>query len=285
MDREESRKRETEFLSYEGDAAALYRFGVGEMADHSEPLQRVRLTGESPIMSGYDLILTGPITQGVDAPTILDEYRANSFVKHGDVVAFKQAGEVTCWYVDQLAYSKLPGLLGRYLATAEMSVEGNYNQIDGIINNEAPKPVVEESENEALYLVGGTAYLHIQTSEDDREYTHEDCFTTYDYTLYDKETMRQTDSGRMEVVADIRDTPQQIHRLAAQNILECRTLLGGSFIEPVSMDILETLRAAEEAVINNEAPKHSLLDNLRQCQEEVGKSQGGTAPPSRDPER
>ena len=44
MDREESRKRETEFLSYEGDAAALYRFGVGEMADHSEPLQRVRLT-------------------------------------------------------------------------------------------------------------------------------------------------------------------------------------------------------------------------------------------------
>lgn len=27
-----------------------------------------------------------------------------------------------------------------YLATAEKSVEGNYNQIDGIINNEAPKP-------------------------------------------------------------------------------------------------------------------------------------------------
>ena len=27
-----------------------------------------------------------------------------------------------------------------HLAAAEMSVEGNYNQIDGIINNEAPKP-------------------------------------------------------------------------------------------------------------------------------------------------
>lgn len=172
-----------------------------------------------------------------------------------------------------------------YLATVEMRMEGNYNQIDGIINNEAPKPVILESENEALYLVNGTVYLHIQTSEDERDYTRDDCFATYNYTLYDKETMRQTDSGRMEVVADIRDTPQQIHRLAAQNILECRTLLGGSFIEPVSMDILETLRAAEEAVINNEAPKHSLLDNLRQCQEEVGKSQGGTAPPSRDPER
>ena len=27
-----------------------------------------------------------------------------------------------------------------HLAAVEMSVEGNYNQIDGIINNEAPKP-------------------------------------------------------------------------------------------------------------------------------------------------
>ena len=174
---------------------------------------------------------------------------------------------------------------GDHLAAAEMSVESNYNQIDGIINNEAPKPAVEESENEALYLVGGTAYLHIQTSEDEREYTHDDCFTTYGYTLYDKETMRQMDEGQMEVAADIRDTPSQIHCLAAQNILECRTLLGASSIEPVSMDVLETIRAA--AIVSHEAPKPSLLDNLRQCREEAGRSQGGTAPPSpsRDPER
>ena len=89
----------------------------------------------------------------------------------------------------------------------------------------------------------------------------------------------------MEVAADIRDTPSQIHRLAAQNILECRTLLGASSIEPVSMDVLETIRAT--AIGNHEAPKPSLLDNLRQCREEAGKSQGGTAPPSpsRNPER
>ena len=140
MDRAKARKREAGFLSYEGDAAAVYRFGAGELMDRSEPLERVRQNGESPIMSGYDLILTGPIMQGVDAPAILDEYRTNSFVKPGDIIAFKQAGEVTCWYVDQLACSKLPGLLGHYLAAAEMSAEGNYNQIDGIINNEAPKP-------------------------------------------------------------------------------------------------------------------------------------------------
>ena len=172
---------------------------------------------------------------------------------------------------------------GDYLAAAEMSAEQNYNQIDGIINNKAPL----ESENEALYLVGGAVYLHIQTSEDDRDYTHDDCFATYDYILYDKETMRQLDSGRMEVVADIRDTPSQIHRLAAQNILECRTLLGASSIEPVPMDILDTLHPAVDAITNDKAPKPSLLATLRQCREDAGKSQGGTSPPSpsRDPER
>lgn len=42
-----------------------------------------------------------------------------------------------------------------------------------------------------------------------------------------------------------------------------------------------------DGIINNEAPKPSLLDTLRQCQEDAGKSQGGTAPPSssRDQER
>lgn len=42
-----------------------------------------------------------------------------------------------------------------------------------------------------------------------------------------------------------------------------------------------------DGIINNETPKPSLLDALRQCREDAGKSQGGTAPPSpsRDPER
>ena len=35
-----------------------------------------------------------------------------------------------------------------HLAAAEMSMEGNYNQIDGIINNEPPKPSVRETLNQ-----------------------------------------------------------------------------------------------------------------------------------------
>ena len=40
-----------------------------------------------------------------------------------------------------------------------------------------------------------------------------------------------------------------------------------------------------DGLINNEAPKPSVLDSLRQCQEDAEKSQGGTAPPSHSPER
>ena len=138
-------EREKEFLSYAGDAAAVYRFGAGELADRSEPLERVRLAGGSPIMCGYNLISTGPIMQGVDVLSILNEYRANGFVRPGDVAAFKQSGTVTCWYVDYMAFSKLPNLLNNPLAAAEMSTEVNYNQIDGIINNEAPKSSLRDT--------------------------------------------------------------------------------------------------------------------------------------------
>lgn len=34
---------------------------------------------------------------------------------------------------------------GDHLAAAEMSVESNYNQIDGIINNEAPRPSLRDN--------------------------------------------------------------------------------------------------------------------------------------------
>lgn len=48
---------------------------------------------------------------------------------------------------------------GDHLAATEMSVEGNYNQIDGIINNEAPKPSVLDSLRQCQKAAdkGGTA--------------------------------------------------------------------------------------------------------------------------------
>ena len=291
MDQETARKREAGFLSYPGDAAAVYRFAAGEIADRSIRLERVRLSGGSPMESGFDLIATGPIMEGVDAPAILDEYRANGFVKPGDIVAFKQAGVLSCWSVDLLAYNKLHGLLENFLKAAELSMEQNCNQIDGIINNTAPKFNELATEDEALFLVGGTTYLHVQTSDSDSDYTHDDCYATYDYTLYDRETMRQLDGGRMEIVSDIRDDPHQVHLLAARNILECRTDLGGAPLEPVSIDLLEILQDAamremEARVAAIKASKPSLQGSLKQCQQEVAdRAQGSGSPGRHGPEK
>lgn len=140
MDQETDRKREAGFLAYAGDAAAVYRFRAGEIADRPKPLEWVRLSGGSPMESGFELTAISPITRGADTLAVLDEYRANGFVKPSDIVVFKQAGALSCWSVDLLAYNKLHGLLENCLKTTELSMEQNCNQIDGIINNEVPKP-------------------------------------------------------------------------------------------------------------------------------------------------
>ena len=152
--------------------------------------------------------------------------------------------------------------------------------------------------DEVLFLVDDTAYLHVWTTEDSRTYAADGCYTTYGYTFYDKATHREKESGDMELF-DMWDDPQQNLRSAAGNILTCRLVTDGGVIEAVPLEVLEKLRnplAAVEmskaanynqidGIINNEAPKPSVLDALRQCREDTGKSQGGTAPPSRNPER
>lgn len=95
--------------------------------------------------------------------------------------------------------------------------------------------------------------------------------------------MRQLDGGRMEIVSDIRDDPHQVHLLAARNILECRTDLGGAPLEPVSIDLLEILQDAamremEERAAAIKAPKPSLRDDLKRCQQKAAdRAHGGTA--------
>jgi len=65
-------------------------------------------------------------------------------------------------------------------------------------------------------------------------------------------------------------------------------------VQPAPENYLATAEMSAEVnynqidgIINNEAPKPSVLDSLRQCQEAAEKAQNGTAPPNphRDPER
>ena len=139
-----ARDREAVFLSAAEDGFAIYHFQGADLKE-CVPLARLQKEGRSPLDGGYNLVHIVYTEPGPDAHNTLEACKSTGVLKPGGIMAFKQGGTVMCWYMDQLAYSKLPGLLEHCLTTAEMGTEQNYNQIDGVINNEAPKPSLREA--------------------------------------------------------------------------------------------------------------------------------------------
>ena len=88
------------------------------------------------------------------------------------------------------------------------SIEKNFQDIckekgiDLSADKSEPAPAPAQEETEALYLVNDSIYLHVQQTDGG-----------WDYTLYDKETMRQTDGGVLENAA-VEESPIK-HPLAA----------------------------------------------------------------------
>lgn len=74
-----------------------------------------------------------------------------------------------------------------------------------------------------------------------------------------------TDDGRLWAFRQVRPTPE-------------------NYLATTEMSVEGNYNQID-GIINNEVPKLSLLDTLRQCREDAGKSQGGTASPSHDSER
>ena len=69
-------------------------------------------------------------------------------------------------------------------------------------------------------------------------------------------------------------------------VCEVRAVQPGDYLAAAEMSTEQNYNQID-GIINNEAPKPSLLDTLRRCREDAGRFQGGAAPPSpsRDPER
>ena len=147
---EEQQKREAAFLDHQGDCFAIYQLHRGpDLRDiRYIPLERLRAEGESPRKGNYDLVYTAPLTGQGDTLQQLKQlwrqfndahpadYHSPS-MSISDIVALKQGGVVSCHYVDQYAFSELPGFFsgGNPLRAVEDSIEQNDNQLDGIINN------------------------------------------------------------------------------------------------------------------------------------------------------
>ncbi len=137
------RDREAAFLAAENDGFAIYHW-KGADTKGSAPLAQLQQKGKSPLDGGYNLVHVVYTEPGPGDSNTLEACKATGVLKPGDIMVFKQGSIVTCWYVDLLAFSKLPGLLESHLKAVELSTEQNCNQIDGIINNEAPKPSLRD---------------------------------------------------------------------------------------------------------------------------------------------
>ncbi|RBP58440.1 DNA repair protein RadC [Alkalibaculum bacchi] len=150
---------EQRFLETPNNSFAIYQLKNGEeLRDYRfEGLERLQNSGLSVDHDNYELIYTAPITDfngnqnhtlnklyeqfNINHPT---DFRGHS-ISVSDIIALKVNGIVSSYYVDSFGFKEQSHFLPahNYLETAEKSVEQNYNQLDGIINN---KPTVTELE-------------------------------------------------------------------------------------------------------------------------------------------
>ena len=107
---------------------------------------------------------------------------------------------------------------------------------------DAPAPSAEAQE--ALLLVDGATYLHVQT-----------CDTGWDYTLYDVATRKQLDGGQL-------DAPELPLSTAALKICEMHDM-GGQSIQYAPLSMIETLQEAAvqqmQAAAQAAAPETTML--------------------------
>jgi len=119
------------------------------------PLRSLK-SQETPVLpERYDFVYSGQLTPTADRQTdqvFLDwlffqfnmnhpqDFRGHS-LSVSDVVTIDREGTVRAYYVDIVGFTEIPSFCAKRnpLRTAELSVEQNLNQIDGIINNLSPE--------------------------------------------------------------------------------------------------------------------------------------------------
>ena len=157
-------ERESAFLSHEGDCFAIYQVKDGEeLRDiRFEGLDWLKSIDRKVEKENYDLVYTAPLAESGQNGSALDQlwYQFNNehpadyhhpSMSVSDIVVLKQAGAVSCHYVDSFGFSDVPDFIKpeNYLKAAEISTEDDYGMIDGIINNGTKQPTVAELEQQA----------------------------------------------------------------------------------------------------------------------------------------
>ena len=156
-----SAETEKRFLENPADSFAIYQLRPGEdLRDYrfmgTDLLKKQGLTVQR---EHYEAVYAGTLSRSGETDERLEalysrfnNYRPDDFKGHSlsvsDIVALKQNGVVSCHYCDSIGFTQLPGFLEQnYLRNAEMTLEDDYDQIDGIVNN-GKNPVLAEKPQE-----------------------------------------------------------------------------------------------------------------------------------------
>ena len=111
-------------------------------------MKELERMGLEPDIDHYEVVYTAPLPDYQNKNALLEDIyvkfnvaRPEDFYGHSlsvsDIVAVKEAGQISCHYVDSIGFKDLPGFIRpeNYLKNAEVSMEDDYGMIDGIINN------------------------------------------------------------------------------------------------------------------------------------------------------
>lgn len=117
---------QSDFLHTPSDAFAIYQLKDGDSTRNLcfEPLSRLQQTGETVDRANYQCVYTAPLP--VNAPkapmeqlhALYEQFNIAhpaDFTGHSlsvsDVMALKQDGQISCYYVDRWSFEKLPNFL------------------------------------------------------------------------------------------------------------------------------------------------------------------------------
>ena len=150
-------EREAAFLAHP-DSFAIYQL---DSSDESKSIRfcgydELEQKGIAPDRDMYDLIYTAELG-GKSLDDIYTQFNmqhpgdyCSPSLSASDIIALNQGGAVSYHYVDRFGFKELPDFgANNPLRNAEMSVEDDYNMVDGIINNGEKQPTMGELERQA----------------------------------------------------------------------------------------------------------------------------------------
>ncbi len=152
-----SRIEEKSFLESASDSFAIFQVksGANYRDYHFASVKELEHRGKGIDRENYNLIYVNELQNVANVTTALDKLyldfnhdKPDGFIGHSlslsDIIAIKLNGVISCHYVDSFGFKEVDN----YLKTAELSMEQNLNQIDGVINNEPTVAQLEQDIND-----------------------------------------------------------------------------------------------------------------------------------------